>query len=135
MPELIEHIDAIARQQKRDVLFLEFPRQPGSRSRDYELLESRREIVQWLDAMAIQWQSCGDIASETCFRSYEGGIYLDVVFDVSDPTYQKLQCFLEYPDGRMRFVDVRFYVLSLARAMQNAHHDEPGFWERIADNF
>ena len=35
----------------------------------------------------------------------------------------------------MRFDDVKFYIVTLEHAMQNAHHDEPGFWERWADNF
>jgi hypothetical protein len=43
--------------------------------------------------------------------------------------------YLEYPDGTMRFKNVCFYALSLEIAMQNAHHDAPGFWEKWAENF
>jgi len=46
-----------------------------------------------------------------------------------------VQAFLEYPDGTMRFDDVKFYVVPLQDPMKNAHHDEPGFWERWAENF
>jgi hypothetical protein len=30
---------------------------------------------------------------------------------------------------------VRFTLYTLAYCMKNAHHDEPGFWERWADMF
>ena len=65
-------------------------------------------------------------------RSYAWQVYIDVPYDLNNPTYQDVQAFLEYPDGTMRFVDVKFWILSLDRAMKNAYHDEPGFWERLA---
>ncbi|MEM5450758.1 hypothetical protein AB3X91_07605 [Paraburkholderia sp. BR14263] len=135
MPQLIEHIDAIARSKKRDVLFLTFTREGKRDPGRFTLNESRIEILRWLDSMGIGWQPCGEIASEYRFASYDGAVYIDVPFDVLAPEYQKLQTFLEYPDGTIRFPDTSFFVLDLQTAMQNAHHDEPGFWERIADNF
>ncbi|MFL9913987.1 hypothetical protein PQR75_00980 [Paraburkholderia fungorum] len=68
-------------------------------------------------------------------RSYAGEVFIDVPFDAVEPQYQKVQAFLEHPDGSMRFDDVKFYVVPLQDAMKNAHHDEPGFWERWAENF
>ena len=68
-------------------------------------------------------------------RSYAGEIFIDVPFDETDSQYRKLQAFLEHADGTSRFDDVRFFVVSLALAMKNAHHDEPGFWDRWADHF
>jgi hypothetical protein len=35
----------------------------------------------------------------------------------------------------MRHDGVRFYAMSLDHAMDNAEHDEPGFWERWAEGF
>lgn len=49
--------------------------------------------------------------------------------------YQTVRYYLEQMDGTMRFPTVRFYVLPLEHAMKNAHHDEPGFWERWAEKF
>ncbi len=80
-------------------------------------------------------RECGQVASETVVRSYAGEIFIDVPFDDTDTQYRKVQAFLEHPDGEMRFDDVRFYVVTLQVAMKNAHHDEPGFWDRWADNF
>jgi hypothetical protein len=35
----------------------------------------------------------------------------------------------------MKFEGAKFCYLPLAVAMENAHHDEPGFWDRWAENF
>jgi hypothetical protein len=135
LPNFIEHIDSIARKLKRDVLYLEFPTAHHPRHADYRNLDSRQRITQWLDREGIGWRECAQVASETVMRSYAGEIFIDVAFDEADDRYRTLQAFLEYPDGTIRFDDVRFYVVSLELAMKNAHHDEPGFWDRWADNF
>lgn len=135
MPQLIEHIDAIARKLQRDVLYLEFMKAQRPRRADYRGLDSRLRIVQWLDSEGIRWRECGQVASGTVVRSYSGEIFIDVPFDETDSQYRTVQAFLEYPDGAMRFDDVRFYVVTLQDAMKNVHHDEPGFWDRWADNF
>ncbi|QCP51596.1 hypothetical protein FAZ95_00940 [Trinickia violacea] len=83
----------------------------------------------------MPWRECGPYASETVTRSYAGEVFINVPFDDRDAQYRRVQEFLEYPDGSMRFDDVKFYVVPLEDAMKNAHHDEPGFWERWADNF
>ncbi|TCF97839.1 hypothetical protein BZM26_28830 [Paraburkholderia strydomiana] len=136
MPMLLKHIDAIAREKQRDVLYLSFPpaEKRGSRT-PYEQLDSRKRILEWLDAHHVKWLMCGDVANENVMRSYAGQIYVDVPYDTEDPTYHSLQELLEYPDGSMRFKDVMFWVVSLQLAMKNAHHDEPGFWEKWAEDF
>lgn len=135
MPQLLEHIDAIARKLKRDVLYLEFLKAQRPHRADYRSLEIRSRIMQWLDNQGIEWCECGQFASETVMRSYAGEIFINVPFDEANDQYRKVQAFLEYPDGSIRFEDVRFYVVSLQLGMKNAHHDEPGFWDRWADNF
>lgn len=62
-------------------------------------------------------------------------IYIDVPFDENDPQYQQVQAYMEHADGSMRFPTVKFWYLPLEKAMENAHHDEPGFWEKWAENF
>jgi hypothetical protein len=135
MPRLLEHIDAIARKLQRDVLYLAFVRASRPFYENYESLDSRKRILQWFDDESIPWRECGQYASETTMRSYAGEVFIDVPFDETNPQYQKVQAFLEYPDGTMRFDDVKFYVVTLEGAMENAHHDEPGFWERWAEDF
>jgi hypothetical protein len=64
-----------------------------------------------------------------------GQLYIDVPYELNNPDYQKLQNFLEDENGEVRFDGVKFWIFPLERAMKNAHHDEPGFWDRRADNF
>lgn len=139
MPAIIEHIDAIARKKQRGVLSVDF--RPTTDdieelfSYDYETDERRQALLDWLDQHGIAWRPCAHVASENGFEAYAGQIYIDLALDESDPKYCLLRDHLEYPDGSMRDSNVTFYYLPLEAAMQNAHHDEPGFWERWANNF
>jgi hypothetical protein len=145
MPQLIETIDAIARQKQRDVLFVMFkPSEPLATDSeqtslhtrwDWEQDPLRQQVCQWLTQQQIAWQLCMLIADEHCIMGYQGAVYIDVPFDEADPQYQQVQQYLELPDGRMRYPSVTFYYLPLSRALENAHHDEPGFWEQWAKAF
>lgn len=139
MPMLIEHIDAIARKKKRGVLFLCFnPEYQGINDNswlDYDFKKDvrRKNVLKWFDKHGIAWQMCGQFASETSFCSYLGEIYIDVPYDENDQQYQMVRDYLENPDGTMRDKNVRFYYVPLEAAMKNAHHDEPGFWDKWAE--
>lgn len=143
MPQLIKYIDAIARKKHRTVLYLEFhpenyfqfDEEGHHPAYDWRQDHVREEILQHLGDMNITWTKCGHFASENMMCSYLGQIYLDVSFDENHPAYQSLEAYFEYPKGCMRFPTVRFYYLPLEESMKNAHHDEPAFWERWAENF
>lgn len=141
MPMLIEYIDAIARKKQRDVLYITFhpknSRDDDSwgRSYDWKDLPMRETVCKWLTENHIDWQPCGPVANEHSMRSYRGQIYLDVPYDDNDPLYVLVRDYLENPDGTMRFDTVTFWYWPLEKAMENAHHDEPGFWEKWAENF
>jgi hypothetical protein len=142
MPQLLHHIDAIARAKGRDVLFLEFhPKIKGdfywTVPDDYDWTTDavRTLIVDWLTNSQINWIECGPVANPNVMRPYYGQIYLDVPFDETLEEYCRLRDFLEFPDGTIRYPGVRFLILPLSRAMENAAHDEPGFWERWAEKF
>lgn len=131
MPQLIEHIDAIARQKGRDVLSIHFrPGYPEALAYDYRKDAERERVIGWLEAQGIPWQPCGDVADEARMMPYVGEVYVDVPFDPAGPHFRKLQTYLENPDGTMRHPRVVFMCLLLEKAMKNAHHDEPGFWDR-----
>lgn len=134
---MIEHIDAIARKKARAVLYLEFHPQPFSEWRSYRYEEDpvRALVLAWLDEHGVPWTRCGPFADPRTMASYLGQIYLDVSYDESLPQYCLLRDYLEAPDGTMRHAGVRFYAMPLDLAMDNAEHDEPGFWERWADGF
>lgn len=140
MPQLIKHIDFIARKLQRDVLFVAFhPVAKGPSSSesdifnffDWKKSKIRGALISWLDDHQIEWSPCGDIALTN--MSYRGHIYLDVPYDTNLPIYKVLIEYLEFPDGTMRFPDATLCVLSLEIAMKNAAHDEPGYWERWAE--
>ena len=142
MPMLIEHIDAIARQKQRDVLYLIFRKPPGEDDGDgwpgeldWENLPIRARIIEWLETKGIGWQPCAGVANLNYMGGSDGMIYIDLPFDQTWPAYRELQEYLEYPDGSIRFPEVFFAYLPLEKAMENAAHDEPGFWEKWAENF
>ena len=142
MPILIEHIDAIARKKQRDVLYVTFSPKIitdidwwDCDSFNWQQDPMRGTVCKWLTEHGIHWQHCSDFADVNSMRSYEGQIYLDIPYDDSDPLYALVRDYLENPDGSMRFETIGFWYLPLAKAMENAHHDEPGFWERWAEDF
>lgn len=135
MPALIEHIDAIARRHQRDALYLEFHPRDAWRGYRYNDDAMRSAILDWLAQHHIAWQPCGAYAQPDAMWPYLGQIYVDVPFDASLATYCTLRDYLELPDGSMRHAGVRFYVMPLDFANQNAAHDAPGFWEDRAQHF
>ncbi|MGT2469610.1 hypothetical protein [Paraburkholderia terrae] len=137
MPQMIDHIDAIARQKKRDALFVTFTDDASGEPSPYhwESHPGRAVIIEWLDTHGYAWQPCGEVADERMMVSYGGSIYIDVPYDLADPRYRALEAFLEHPDGSLRMPHMRFLVIGLDYANRNAHHDEPGFWDRWAERF
>ena len=132
MPQLIDHIDAIARKKGRGVLFVVFD---SFDIGQYEDFPERKKLIKWLEDNHIDYCKCAPIASENGFESYNGQLYLDVCYDENDPVYIKLRDYLENPDGSPRIPGIAFWYLPLEVAMQNKHHDEPGFWEKWAKDF
>lgn len=137
MPQHIEHIDAIARKKGRAVLYLEFHPEPFKEWREYRYEDdaTRDAVLAWFDSQAVPWVECGPFANPNQMAPYLGQVYIDVPYDDSLPAYCALRDYLEYPDGTMRHAGVRFYAMPLEYAMENAAHDEPGFWERWAADF
>lgn len=130
---LIRHIDEIARQQGRDVLYLEFHPADRALARSYQFAHDpiRGAIIDWLDAHGVPWEPCGPFAVVHRIEGYRGQIYLDIPYDEKLPRYQEVRAFLEHDDGSIRHAGVRFLIMPLAHAMENAAHDAPGFWEQF----
>lgn len=158
MPQIIEHIDAIARQKGRTVLFIDFPIYVNLDSlmpcSQYEMMENgeseqivrfcrehvenyepRNKFLEFLDSNGIAWMPCGEFASENGFSCWRGQTYIDIEFDTSNPVYKKVEEYLENSDGTPKDSLMGFYYLPLEEAMKNSHHDAPGFWGDWADNF
>lgn len=136
MPQLLEHIDAIARKKGRDVLLVDFgPRVNFFREHNWKDDPNRIDLIAWLEAQAINWYPCAGIASEGGVSNYQGEIYLDVPFDKDNQVYRAISGRLENPDETCKIPGVTLYYLPLEMAMRNAHHDEPGFWANWAEKF
>lgn len=147
MPYLIEHIDAIARRLSRDVLFVMFhtPRKqmPENQMEKFEMDTGydwknslvRKNLIIWLAAQKIEWFPCGHVANTSIMVNYLGQIYIDLPYDPASVKYRSVEQYLELPDGSMRYSEATFCMLGLKMAMENAAHDEPGFWDRWAENF
>jgi len=134
MPMIIDHIDKIARDKKRDVLLIAFDEEiyPSTKSEEYE---ARKNIIEWLEENHINYTKCGNVASEYGWESYRGQLYIDVPMDENNKQFQLLNSHLEYEDGTMKIKGLLYMYLPLEMAMKNAHHDEPGFWEKWAEDF
>jgi len=143
MPQILKHIDKIAREKKRDVLYIVFNEQKNDNdldiekylSYDYKEDKTRQELLKWLDENNIPYEKCGPTASENGWESYRGQLYIDVPMDEKDERYLKLNEHLEDEKGDVKIEGIGYYFLPLKVAMKNAHHDEPGFWEKWAEDF
>lgn len=135
MPQLLRHIDQIGRQKQRDVLTVEFHNYETGFRCDYRKNQARKTILAALDASGIGYEECAGYASETRQDSYRGQIYIDVPFNRADRKYLEVEALLENADGTMKFDTAWFIGYSLEHCMRNAHHDAPGFWERLMDEF
>ncbi len=134
MPMLIEHIDKIARDKGRDVLYIVFDEKVFP-DFDFEMRAVRKTLIAWFDLNNIKITPCGNVASEHSFSSYHGQLYIDVPYDENHPDYKKVSEHLECADGSFRILGVIFCYLPLEHAMRNKHHDELGFWDKWAENF
>lgn len=114
MSQELQHIDAIAREKNRDVLFIHFEH--------YEVQSDIRDIVlAWLEDHEIAYTPCMGIAEENLIDSYLGDIYVDVPFDSRHFGYQELSEYLEDEEGNMKIDGVLFFVLSLDVALEIAN--------------
>ena len=124
MPRILEPIDLIARKKQRDVLYLRFAMY------NRERCPTRDQVLKWLEQNSIRHEMCYDFWSDGLIEiPYQGSIYLDLPYDLTDTRYQMLQSYFENTDGSMNLPGVTFCLLPLSLALKNAHHDDPGYWD------
>ena len=134
MPQAIKHIDKIAREKNRDVIYIAFSKEifPDYNYKEYK---ERNDLLQWLQENNIAFELCGPMASENGWESYRGQLYLDVVIDDKEAQYQLICEHLDNPDGSFKIDGVESWIFPLEEGLKNKHHDEPGFWEKWAEDF
>ena len=138
MPQLIQHIDKIAREKQRDVLFLGInlysSQEEADQAVDSPFIKPKAEA--WLTEQKIPHRSCLLVATdEPSLGQTANHIYIDVPMDESNPAYQKLIKHFETEEGLPKDPRCVLYFHTLEDALKNAHHDEPGYWENWAKNF
>ena len=138
MPQLLKHIDAIAREKDRDVLFVHFENYEHENA-DAESYHLRQNLMEWLEQRQINFAPCMGIEQPGVIESYSGDLYIDVPFDEANPIYQMVSEHLEDAEGEMKIPGVLFFVLSLETALEieadreeflnlnQAHDDDDGF--------
>jgi len=134
MPQILEHIDKIAREKNRDVIFINFNEDIFS-NYDYSEDAERNKLIKWLDENKIPYSECAPVASELGWGSYRGQLYIDIPKDDKNEKYQLICDHLISPDGSFKISGVEAWIIPLQVALKNKHHDEPGFWDKWAENF
>ena len=134
MPIILKHIDKIAREKKRDVIFINF-NQEVFPSYDWKDYDKRNELIKWLDSNKIPYRKCGPIADEGGWEAYRGQMYIDLPIDENNQKYQLLCEHLDGPNETFKISGVESWLFPLEVAMKNAHHDEPRFWDKWAEEF
>ncbi len=129
MPQIIKTIDQIARELQRDVLMIEFQDAESSFRLGYRKNPSRMFILDTLERCGVPYYACGPYADDTGIEGYRGQIYIDVPIVGEDRRYREVQVLMTNPGGLSRFKDAWLRYLPLEKAMENAHHDAPGYWE------
>ena len=102
MPMILQNIDEICREVARDILFLRFYPEDRDAFYDYEYEKDpvRAVIIENLKRLEIPHKPCLDLYNpNNLIERYYGQLYLDVPYDLNLPMYQRLQEYLEFPDG------------------------------------
>ena len=115
LSQLLKHIDAIAREKNRDVLFVHFDHYIHP---DRNADSVRQMLIGWLEQQGIAYMLCLGLDQTVHSEIYLGGLYLDVPFDLHHKTYQKLRGYLEDEQGNMKIEGIQFFVLSLGLALE-----------------
>ena len=113
MPQLLKHIDAIAREKNRDVLFIHFEHYELSEEGEEDTDSVRAIVIAWLEDHGIGYDLCMGLEQEGFVDTYAGDIYIDLPYDESNPAYRELSLYLEDDHGNMMIEGALFFVLSL----------------------
>ena len=117
MPQLIQCIDQVARDKKRDVLFLCFGIDKDILF-NYKRSTIRKKILTWLDCNAIPYFECSAVTSDKSGGWYLGEIYIDIPFDTENEQYRKLADYLEDEKGMVKHKSVGFYIYPYKSAIE-----------------
>jgi len=131
MPMIIKTLDEICIEKQRDVLYITFHDLEGDQEEDFRWDQDvqRKRVIAFLESHHIDFYPCVPpqyaIGTLAISGGYNGGIYVDVEFDVSNQVYRLLQDFLEDKKGKPRMSNVLFWYYTLENAVKLADNKEP----------
>ena len=125
MPQILRHIEFIAQEKQRDVLFIRFgpKRNTGELPRSIDkwpasLKAKRKHLVAWLDKNTIGYEDCFPAGTLNCIAfPYDGTLYIDLPFDAAHSAYQSFISKLENADGTPRDTEVVCFYILLEHAL------------------
>lgn len=125
MPQLIRTIDEIAREKRRDVIFVQFHNFSTGFVADYRTNPSRKAIISWLDEQRIAYIPCGGFDSGCIVEGYDGELYIDVAIDENDDNFIKLFEWFAGEGGKRRYENAWLFYLPLSVALLNSNEVRP----------
>ena len=139
MPQLVKHIDQLAMDNRRDVLYALFAEcfEEGKRFGSmeyYKQSDTRKRLLEFLNENQIGSVECGPPSNSGYMSGYTGDLYIHVPYDENDADYKKVEAFLEKEDGSMKFDDACFYYFTYEWAKEcyqegiEAYIAESLFW-------
>lgn len=126
MPQIIRTIDEIAREKRRDVIYVQFHNFSTGFVADYRTNPSREAIISWLDENRIAYIPCGGFDSGCIVEGYDGELYIDVPIDENDDDFFKLCKWFLPEEGKRRYESAWLFYLPLAVALLNCDGTGPG---------
>ena len=131
MPYLMHHIDEIARQKKRNIIFVKFTRvETISVEKHLKKIEPRRKmIIKWLSNRKIKWQPCYDVFRGHIELPYDGHLYIELSVDKRDHTYLEFCKLLENEDETPKFKGVSLWIFRYSDGRKNRK-----FYKEVMDS-
>ena len=131
MVYLIHNIDQIARQKKKNVIFVKFtPAETAAVKKRLKNIETKRKmVIDWLDKRNIHWEPCFDIFDGAIAELYEGHIHIELSVDKKDQKFLELCRFLENEDETPKFEGVSLLFLRYSDAKKNGK-----FYKEVMDS-
>lgn len=123
MPQLIQHIDHIALEKQRDLLFLSFADTLTDPGVYYQDCTARKDAIEWLEANNIPYQPCG-LPSNEEIHEYLGHLYIDVPMEETNSLYQKLLAHFEDEQGLPKNPECTLYLYALQDALTITRNGE-----------
>ncbi|MDI1349431.1 hypothetical protein [Aquabacterium sp.] len=135
MVALVEYLDTIAREKKRDVLYVDFRLSfDGNSERSaWQYLPIRSQLIDWFASQGIGMEYAIFVVDDSCLISppYQGEFYIDVPYDAGDPRFCTVLKYMENEDGSGKIPGVRLCCLQLSTAERYAYRDAPGFIDSL----